>query len=317
MQLVLFIPMVIINSSPPFYHRIENWAAHPWKRDPSDSIPSGIKNRVQDSLADVFFIHPTTYTDNKTTWNAVVNDVRLNAKTDLSSILYQASAFNEHARVFAPRYRQAHYSAFFVHNEETRKAFDTAYSDVKNAFDFYLANHHYNRPIIIAAHSQGALMGIRLLKEYFDGKALQKYLVAAYLVGWPLPQNIFPSITVCNTPAQTGCFCGWRTFKVGFVPDYVPKEATISHVTNPLTWTTDSLHASKSLNKGGVLRDFNQIIPAVTDAQIHNGVLWSNKPQFKGSIFFTTSNYHIADVNLFYMNIRDNVAQRIFAFLKK
>lgn len=160
-------------------------------------------------------------------------------------------------------------------------------------------------------------MAIRLLKDYFDNKALQKNLVAAYLVGWPIAQNIFETITVCSTPVQTECFCGWRTYRVGYLPEYIPKEAAVSYVTNPLTWRTDTLYAGRELNKGSVLRDFNEIVPATADARIHNGILWSGKPQFRGSVFFTTRNYHIADINLFYMNIRENVEQRIYSFLKK
>jgi hypothetical protein len=300
----------------PDYNELDLWAAHPWKRDPSDSVPAEIKNKFQDSIADVFFIHPTTYTGEKKDWNSDINDARLNAKTDNSSILYQATVFNQHARIFAPRYRQAHYSTFFVQSDAAKKAFDTAYADIQSAFEFYLENYHNDRPLIIAGHSQGALIAIRLLKDYFDNKALQKNLVAAYIIGWPIAQNVFSDIPVCNTPLQTGCFCGWRTFRVGYIPEYVAKE-TPSIVTNPLTWTTTDTYAPRELNKGSVLRDFNKIVPAVTDAQIEKSVLWSAKPRFRGSIFFTTPNYHIADINLFYMNIRENVEQRIYSFLKK
>ena len=36
-----------------------------------------------------------------------------------------------------------------------------------------------------------------------------------------------------------------------------------------------------------------------------------------GNIFFTNPNYHIADYNLYYLSVRENVQQRINAFLKK
>lgn len=166
----------------PDYNSLDYWAAHPWKKDPSDSIPKPLRSQKNDSLVDVFFLHPTAYTDIRAGWNASVNDVYINAKTDYSSILYQASVFNQHCRIFAPRYRQAHISAFFINNDETRSAFDTAYSDIKRAFEFYLEHYNNNRPIIIAGHSQGALMAERLLKEFFDGKSLQQKLVVAYIL---------------------------------------------------------------------------------------------------------------------------------------
>ena len=53
--------------------------------------------------------------------------------------------------------------------------------DVKAAFQYYLEHYNNGRPIIIASHSQGTTHAKRLLKEFFDGTALQHQLVAAYL----------------------------------------------------------------------------------------------------------------------------------------
>jgi len=303
--------------SVPDYNDLYFWAAHPWKKDLSDSLPTELQSQVSDSLADVFFIYPTTYTAERTGWNANVSDPFINAKTDYSSILYQASVFNQHARVFSPRYRQAHLSAFFSEDEAALAAFDTAYADIRKAFLFYLEHYHHNRPLIIAGHSQGAKMAERLLGEFFDGKPLQQFLVAAYIIGWPIPQGTFDSLTVCKDPKQTGCFCGWRTFRKEYIPPYVEIEKNTSWVTNPVSWTISTDYVTKKENKGSVLRDFRKIIPHTTGGEIHHGVLWIEKPKFPGSAFFNTRNYHIADINLFYINIRENVEERIFAFLKK
>lgn len=300
----------------PDYSNLNHWAAHPLKMDPSDSIPKPLIAQKTDTLADVFFIHPTTYTTKRAGWNADINDGLLNTKTDYSSILYQSSVFNQHCRVFAPRYRQAHLSAFFITNEETKSAFDTAYADLKKAFEYYLKYHNKDRPFIIAGHSQGGLMAERLVKEFVDGKALQKKLVVAYIIGWPIPQSLFKEIPVCKDSVQTSCFCGWRTFKRGYIPLYVEKEESLSYVTNPLVWTTTNEYVSANRNKGSVLRGFDKIIPNTTDAQIQKGVLWSSRPKFPGSVFYRSKNYHVGDMNLFYMNLRENIEQRIFAYLK-
>ena len=300
----------------PDYNNLDYWAAHPWKKDPSDSISGPLQWEQKDSFVDVFFIHPTTYTNRRMEWNTDINDVNINAKTDYSSILYQASVFNQHCRVFSPRYRQAHLSAFFINSDETKAAFDTAYADLKRAFEFYLKKYNNGRPIIIAGHSQGGMMAERLLEDFFDNKPLQQKLVAAYIIGWPIPQNSFETIPVCKDSFQTNCFCGWRTFKKNYVPGYVKAEPTTSFVTNPLSWTTTMQYVSAKENKGSVLRDFNKIILNTTDAQIHDGILWVNKPKFPGSVFYRSKNYHIGDINLFYMNIRENVEQRILCYFK-
>lgn len=303
----------------PDYSKLDFWAAHPWKKDLSDSVPKPLQETYQhDSLADVFFLHPTTLTDNNDErWNADIDDASLNSKTDYSTILYQASVFNESCRVFAPRYRQAHIRSFYIRSDSSEKAFETAYADVKAAFEFYLANYNNGRPIIIASHSQGTKHAGRLLQEFFENKHLQKQLVCAYIIGMPVPVNYFTVLKPCTDSLSTGCFVSWRTFKSGSAePDFIAEEKFKSVVINPLTWTNQPGFVSSALNKGGVLKNFNKIVPRVVSTEIHNNILWSSKPNIPGKIFYVQKNYHIGDINLFYMNIRENVSARISAYLK-
>jgi hypothetical protein len=304
----------------PDYSDLHYWAAHPWKHNPADSIPKPLRNLPTDSTADVFFLHPTTYTMKLKSekHNASIDDDYINAKTDYSTILYQASVFNQQCRVFAPRYRQAHISAFFANeNETTEQIFDLAYNDIKTAFEYYLQHWNNGRPIIIASHSQGSKLAERLLKEYFENKPLQKKLVAAYIIGWSVPKEYFTSLKMCSDSLQTGCICSWRTFRKGYVPYYLENEKGNSYVTNPLTWTTDSVYAPKQLNKGSVLTKFNKVYKHTTDAQISNGFLYVRKPKFPWSFLYWSKNYHVGDINLFYVNIRENIRQRIQSFNKK
>lgn len=304
----------------PDYSQLNYWAAHPWKWDPSDSVPAPLRYEVKDSVTDVFFLHPTTHTKKKRRkpGNANIDDAFINAKTDYSTILYQASAFNEQSRVFAPRYRQAHIKTFFKkQNEETEKVFELAYEDIKTSFAYYLQHWNKGRPIIIAAHSQGSKLAKRLLKEFFEDKPLKNKLVVAYLAGWPVPKDYFSSLKMCGDSLQTGCICSWRTFRKGYVPYYVKKENGNTYVTNPLNWKTSPEYAGRQLNRGSVLRDFNKIYRHTTDAQISNGLLYIRKPKFPWSFLYFTRNYHIGDINLFYINIRENLKQRIRLYWKR
>jgi Protein of unknown function (DUF3089) len=305
----------------PDYSNLYYWAAHPSKKDPSDSIPYPIRNEKGDTLADVFFLHPTSYTQKdfpEGLNNASIDDAEINAKTDYTSILYQASVFNSSARIFAPRYRQAHISAFFTMNKaDAAAAFDTAYTDIKSAFEFYLNHYNNGRPIIIASHSQGTLHAARLLKEYFEAKPLQKQLVCAYLLGLPITQTYFTEIQPCKDSATTGCFVSWRTLKKGYLPPYVKKETEAAHVTNPLLWTSDTANAGKELNTGAVLWKFNKLFYKTNGAQIYQNVLWIPKPKFKFNFLVNIKNFHAGDINLFYMNIRQNTKTRIRLFKEK
>ena len=74
------------NNSPD-YSDLYYWAAHPAKKDPADSISKALSNETRDTLVDVFFIHPTTYTGDTTDGlNADLHNARLNAKTDFRPI---------------------------------------------------------------------------------------------------------------------------------------------------------------------------------------------------------------------------------------
>lgn len=302
----------------PDYSDLKYWAAHPWKRDPSDSIPLPLKGTAIDTSADVFFIHPTTLTNAKLSgrvWNASINDTELNAKTDYTSILYQASVFNGSCRVFAPRYRQAHIFSFFTTDTtKGKEALNLAYQDVETAFNYYLKHYNHGRPIIIAAHSQGTLHAARILKKYFDKTNLQAQLVAAYIVGLPVDENMFQFLEVCKTPKETGCINSWRTFKTGYLPSYVQDEKSNVIVTNPLSWTTTDSPVSRMNNHGAVLYNYNKRYLHTNSAQIHGHVLWTNRPKFLFGIFLKTKNYHAGDYNLFYYSIRKNIEERIDAY---
>jgi hypothetical protein len=104
---------------------------------------------------------------------------------------------------------------------------------------------------------------------------------------------------------------------MGYEPAFVQAENFKAIVSNPLTWDAGKPDAERLLNKGGVLLNFNKTISKLTDATIHDGVLWVHKPHFFGNLFYTTKNYHIADLNLFYLNVRENALGRVTAFRQK
>ncbi|HEY4148383.1 MAG TPA: DUF3089 domain-containing protein [Chitinophagaceae bacterium] len=306
-------------STTPDYSNLYYWAAHPWKRDASDSVPAPLRSSYRpDSSVDVFFLHPTTLTAlSDTRWNADINDDTLNAKTDYTTILYQASAFNEY-RVFAPRYRQAHLRAYYTTDTaRAMAAFEMAYQDLKTAFQYYLDHYNNGRPIIIASHSQGSTHAQRLLKEFFENGPLKNRLVAAYVIGMYIPNNYFTSLPECRDSLQTGCVIGWRTFKEGYEPAFVEKEKGSGWVVNPLTWTTTDEYAPYTLNKGSVLTKFNTVTPHLVGAQIHDDVLWIDKLHTAGGSFVKMKNFHIGDINLFYCNIRDDVRRRVALYWKR
>jgi len=314
-----------VSPPPPDYSNLSCWAAHPAKWDYSDSIPSFLKNETRDTSVDVFFLHPTTYTNNfqNANMNADVNDSILNHQTDLRTILYQASVFNGSCRVFAPRYRQAHLKAYFqMNSDQSKKGFDIAYSDLKMAFQYYLDHWNQGRPIIIAAHSQGSMHAVRLLQDFFDSKPLQKQLVCAYIVGWQIKKDDFKNIKFGNSPSQTGCILGWRTFKKGREDFLIKRENGNSLCVNPITWAIDNNWTPKEMHKGALGKDFNKLISKKISAEVVPGIniLWVELPEEmekKSELASRLGNFHIVDYNLFWMDIRENVKQRVDAYIHR
>lgn len=306
----------------PDYSLKDTWAALPDKDDAADKIPlkAPVKDGQKDARADVFFLHPTIYTytpQNQYIWNADVYDEALNNMVDNSTILNQATAFNGSARVYAPRYRQAHYYSFLTRNAEDKKqALDVAYADVKAAFEYYLQHWNQGRPIIIASHSQGTVLAKRLLKDFFDGKPLQHQLVEAYLIGIGTAPDTFEFIKPSQSAEETGGFVSWNTFARDYTPTYYKDGLSTAVCTNPLSWKLNEDFVSKDQNKGGVGLKF-KFVKNAADAQVHQGILWINKPYVRGRMFLRTKIWHRADINLFWMNIRENVALRVENYLNQ
>ena len=306
--------------SSPDYSDAQNWAALPTKKDSADLVPiSSWTDNQSTAQAGVFFIHPTTYTKKpkKNQLNANLNDKKLNLDTDKSTIRYQATIFNGAGKIYAPRYRQANLRCFFdiQHKEEGVKALDLAYADVKSSFIYYLEHFNNGRPFMIASHSQGSYHASRLIAELIDSTALQDKLIVAYMPGWPMRNDQYKTIKPCAQPDDTGCFCSWRTFREGYIPPLMHYPGQNITVTNPVTWSCDDLQCTKEEQLGGVLRDFDTLMPHLVEVEVHDDLLWVNKPLFPGSFLLTTKNYHIADYNFFYADVRKNAQDRVIAYL--
>lgn len=303
--------------SDPFY-----WSSLPDRDDFADHIPSHTDIKLvdgqKDARADVFYIHPTTFFS-RDAWNANLHDEKVNKSTDERAVKNQATVFNGSCKVYAPRYRQVSYNAYFsLSDSNSLKAFELAYEDIKTAFQYYLDHYNNGRPIIIAGHSQGTTMAKWLLRDFFDGKALQKQLVCAYLLGMPVYNDEFKTIRPSDSASQVGCYITWRSYLTGTEPKrkFSVKDPDKIVVTNPLTFTRSIEIANSDCNAGGLGRDGETIYPGVCSAQIHNDIVWVSKPDVPGKAFIP-KNLHVADYNLYWLNIRENVALRVQMFLQQ
>ncbi|WND02458.1 DUF3089 domain-containing protein [Temperatibacter marinus] len=318
----------------PEYHKDSAWLVKPALIHPTASFRvDGAEGRSPEASVDVFYIHPTSGFANDR-WNAAYDDAKATARSNSLAIKSHLTAFNQEARLFAPKYRQANFGAFFDTSGQNLQAFMLAYSDVVKAFDYYITNLNEGRPFFIAAHSQGSMHAIPLLMQRLKGTDAGKRMIAAYLVGWPVSVEAdIPALgfNACERAEDTNCIISWQTFGMDGNADMLtaymkstpgftgkPRAGTSMLCTNPLTWTVGGT-ASSNDHKGAIDMYVDTTpIPAVSKDRFgaqcdKNGALFLDR-QLKGNVWeqyqMSGLNMHAYDYNLFYMNLIDNIEQR-------
>ncbi len=298
----------------PDYNLEENWAVLP--NTYSKELKEFSSQEMDTLKADVFYVYPTLNTEKEDLrWNVPINDKKQQNKVLNKTVVFQASAFATAGKLYVPYYRQAHLRSYFKLKNGGEEALLLAYSDVKKAFEIYLKKYNKGRPIIIASHSQGSTHTKFLLRDFFDGKPLQKQLIAAYVVGTVVKPDLFKTIKPMTEPNKIGGFVGWNTFKKGNYPKKKDKYKG-SVTTNPITWNSDKtteLHQHK-----GFLYSNKKIYNNALKIEITDGLVWSTNPKFPMRFFMSfLKNYHVGDINLFWKDIQVNALLRTNTWLDK
>jgi hypothetical protein len=319
---------------PRAYARADMWIARPdIPNNPSLWTPPGVA-RTGPVRAEIFFIHPTSYLQ-KSHWNAPLDDSESQWRARLF-VRSQASAFNDIGEVWAPKYRQATFGAFLTSRADAARALDFAYRDVAAAFDWFVAHAPKDRPIILAAHSQGSLHLMRLLAERIKGRPEAKRIVAAYVVGWPISVTAdLPALGLpaCETAGEARCILAWQSFAEPADPKMItdvydvsrgetglPRAGSPMLCVNPLTGTRGAA-APAAANLGTLVPNENLTegrletpgVPARCDVR---GFLLIAGPPALGPYVLPGNNYHVYDYALFWLNIRRDAAARLATFEK-
>ena len=298
----------------PDYYKESSWAVLPSKY--TEEFKKYASKKMDTLQADVFYVYPTLNSDKKDIrWNVSIEDEEQKNKIVNKAVLMQASAFASSGKIYVPFYRQAHIRSYKLFKKGGKQAQEVAYLDVKNAFEVYLKKYNKGRPIIMVGHSQGTTHLLRVLKEFFDDKPLQKRLIAAYIPGIRVKEKEFKTIQVMTSPNETGGFVSWNTFKKNNYPKKDKNWYKGSVTTNPITWNASKKTTLKQHK--GFLYTNGKLYKNALKIEITDGLVWSTNPKFPMRLFMSfLKNYHAGDINLFWQNIRENSLKRTNTWLR-
>lgn len=290
--------------------------------------------------ADVFYIHSTTFFGRKL-WNAPVDDAASISVRKTIAFPNEAGPFFAAANIYAPYYREATLYSLFTHKYDGLAARRLAYSDVRRAFEAFLAERDSERPIILAGYGQGGLYVVGLLKDYFQGaiNPLRRKLVAAYAIGASVPEEslaeLTPSIPVCNAPDAVRCVISYVDFEQRF-DEEMERTRTRSLIwtasgklasvkserlvcVNPLSWMKDGGYVAPENHRGAAsATGIGEGAPPpalakAVGARCDNGILVVDTPKRRflrrGDWF--GAKWKPQPFNLFYYDIAENAAARV------
>lgn len=291
------------------YSQAENWLEKPAEAT---------------KAVDVFYIYPTVTGFRDPVEICDITDSVLVEGAQMVRRI-QTSVFDESCNVFMPYYRQismpkpgSDYSAIIDY---------ISGFDATDALDYFLNNLNEGRPFILAGHSQGAATLIALLENYMTKhpEALKR-MVAAYPIGYAVTHDFLErtGLKFAEGATDTGVIVSWNTEG--------PANQNAKNVTlapggisiNPINWKRDDTYAPVSENLGSLTVTGELVCPGIADACIDTE---------RGSVIVTTvdaklyaipadaadlfgpESYHLHDYGFFYNNFKQNIADRINAFL--
>jgi hypothetical protein len=197
-----------------------------------DVLGSRTVKRDKAPQIDCFYVYPTVSDQPTQQANFAVDP------EEKSIVLYQASRYTQHCRLFAPVYRQLTLQGIGLtgRSDATPAMRQIAYNDVRDAWRDYLKNDNHGRGVALIGHSQGTFVLRSLVSREVDPKPkVRNLLVSAILLGGNVlvaqgqdAGGDFQHVPACRSNTQVGCVVAWSTFDAP-----VPPSAIFGHTIQP------------------------------------------------------------------------------------
>jgi len=276
---------------------------------------------------DIFFVAPTVFAGDSAHLNMSLNDEE--TKTNFIGAINMEKAIyhSDVTNFYAPYYRQVGLVCYQMSYpnvnsipQEVDQAFQTAYSDVETAFNYYLSQS--SKPFILAGFSQGSQILIKLIKNRITTTELQKRHIATYAIGWGLNDSdvqTYEQLKNAQSDDDLGVVITYSSEAEFINTSLMVPEKTMS--INPLNWSTDTTYVSAEFNNGACFTDYSgnitNEIPHFTGAYISSKRGTLKVPDVNPDDYppiiptFQKGEYHIYDYMFFYRNLQENVRHRI------
>ena len=306
------------------YSQAENWLDVP-----AAMVKDGVLDATAaDSLkaVDVFYIYPTVTGFRPETEVCDMTDTMMISGAKMVRQI-QTAVFDESCNVFMPYYRQI---SMPKPGSDYRAIIDYVSGfDATDALDYYLTNLNHGRPFILAGHSQGASVLIALLENYMTKhpEALSR-MIAAYPIGFAVTKDWLAKtgLKFAEGATDTGVIVSWNTEGPANLKENNMTLAPGGISINPINWKRDDTPASVKENLGSLKYDGKLVTPGIADARVdtvRGSVVVSSIAQKElyaipadGAVMFGPESYHLHDYGFFFNNFKQNVADRIKAFME-
>ena len=220
---------------------------------------------------------------------------------------------------YSPYYRQCSLNSFASDSASYR--FKIALGDVRRAFSYYIDNQNDGRPFVLAGFSQGAMIALELLKEMDE--SVYRRMVATYLIGIRLTDKDLASNSHLH-PAQgandTGVTICYNSMR-GEDANYPAQNGSNVFAINPVNWCTDD-EVALLITEPSPLKPVHEQTKdtmTVRSDTASNLLLVSgySATDYVLPLIGNKASYHTREIWLYRDQLKDNIQQRVDAYLNR
>ena len=220
---------------------------------------------------------------------------------------------------YSPYYRQCSLHSFASDSVAFR--FNIALDDARRAFAYYLKNYNNGRPFVLAGFSQGAMIARELLKE-MEESVFQR-MVATYLIGIKVSEEDLvanPHIRPAHVADDTGVTICYNSMR-GEDANYPSQNGTNIVEINPINWSTNAEVASL-ITEPSPLKPVKEQTKDTMMVQLDTAsnlllVSGYSATDYVLPLIGNHTSYHTREIWLYRDQLKENIQQRVDAFLNK